>query len=172
METKQKVDMTNSIFMMLIGMIIITISAFYDLKLELIIPITFGLYTVSNTIRFILNRKSKDYDGLHTALASIVSLIVAIVIGMTTPKKLFIVLMVWTILISLTKLKKADYYHDRRDRMWKLRLFTLITFIITSIITSINLANTNITLIIGFYFLINGLLETFDPIAKTLIKHG
>lgn len=172
METKQKVDMTNSIFMMLIGMIIITISAFYDLKLELIIPITFGLYTVSNTIRFILNRKSKDYDGLHTALASIVSLIVAIVIGMTTPKKLFIVLMVWTILISLTKLKKADYYHDRRDRMWKLRLFTLITFIITSIITCINLANTNITLIIGFYFLINGLLETFDPIAKTLIKHG
>lgn len=172
METKQKVDMTNSIFMMLIGMIIITISAFYDLKLELIIPITFGLYTVSNTIRFILNRKSKDYDGLHTALASIVSLIVAIVIGMTTPKKLFIVLMVWTILISLTKLKKADYYHDRRDRMWKLRLFTLITFIITSIITSINLANTNIALIIGFYFLINGLLETFDPIAKTLIKHG
>ena len=172
METKQTVDMTNSIFMMLIGMIIITISAFYDLKLELIIPITFGLYTVSNTIRFILNRKSKDYDGLHTALASIVSLIVAIVIGMTTPKKLFIVLMVWTILISLTKLKKADYYHDRRDRMWKLRLFTLITFIITSIITSINLANTNITLIIGFYFLINGLLETFDPIAKTLIKHG
>ena len=172
METKQKVDMTNSIFMMLIGMIIITISAFYDLKLELIIPITFGLYTVSNTIRFILNRKSKDYDGLHTALASIISLIVAIVIGMTTPKKLFIVLMVWTILISLTKLKKADYYHDRRDRMWKLRLFTLITFIITSIITCINLANTNITLIIGFYFLINGLLETFDPIAKTLIKHG
>ena len=80
--------------------------------------------------------------------------------------------MIWTILIALTKLKKADYYHDRKDRMWKLRLFTLVTFILISVLTSINLANENVTIIIGFYFTINGLLEMFDPIAKTLIKHG
>lgn len=172
MEKKQKVDAINSSIMMLIGMIIIGISAFYNLKLELLLPITFGVYTISNITRFIINKKSKDYDGIHTGLASLISLIVSIVIGITTPKNLFIVLMIWTILIALTKLKKADYYHDRKDRMWKLRLFTLVTFILISVLTSINLANENVTIIIGFYFTINGLLEMFDPIAKTLIKHG
>ena len=76
--------------------------------------------------------------------------------------------------MSLTKFKKVDYYHDRRDRMWKLRVFTLVLFIIAGVITSLNFAfadNIQI-MVIGFFMIIHGILELFDPIVKTLISHA
>ena len=76
--------------------------------------------------------------------------------------------------MSLIKFKKVDYYHDRRDRMWKLRIFTLFLFIIAGIATSVNLAHTSSvqTIIIGFFMIIHGMLELFDPVVKTLISHA
>lgn len=76
--------------------------------------------------------------------------------------------------MALVKLKKVDYYHDRKDRMWKLKLLTLILFILTGIATSISLAYTsNVqTLIIGFFMVTHAILEMFEPIVKTLISHA
>ena len=76
--------------------------------------------------------------------------------------------------MSLIKLKKADYYHDRRDRMWKLNILMLGIFILCGLLTSINLyyeADVQV-IVIGFFFMINGILEMFDPIVKTLITHA
>jgi uncharacterized membrane protein HdeD (DUF308 family) len=76
--------------------------------------------------------------------------------------------------MSLAKLKKMDYYHDKNDRMWKIRFINLGLFIIAGILTSINLAyvSTVQVLVIGFFMLIHGILELFDPIVKTLIAHS
>ena len=76
--------------------------------------------------------------------------------------------------MSLAKLKKMDYYHDKKDRMWKIRFINLGLFIITGILTSINLAYPNSVqvLIIGYFLLTHGILELFDPIVKTLIAHS
>jgi uncharacterized membrane protein HdeD (DUF308 family) len=76
--------------------------------------------------------------------------------------------------MSLTKLKKADYYHDRRDRMWKYSATNLGLFLLTGLLASINLAyglETQI-IVLGFFILINGILELFEPIIKTLIAHS
>ena len=76
--------------------------------------------------------------------------------------------------MSLAKLKKMDYYHDKNDRMWKIRFLNLSLFIITGILTCINLAYTSAVqvLIVGFFMLVHGILELFDPIVKTLIAHS
>jgi len=47
-------------------------------------------------------------------------------------------------------------------------------FIITGILTCINLAHPNAVqvLIIGYFMLTHGILELLDPIVKTLIAHS
>ena len=41
--------------------------------------------------------------------------------------------------MSLIKFKKCDYYHDRNNKMWIIKIITLTLFIVTGIITCINL---------------------------------
>ena len=75
--------------------------------------------------------------------------------------------------MSLIKLKKCDYYNDRHNKMWILKITTLGLFILTGIITCINLYYSNdIQLIIlGFFFYIHGILEMIDPITIYLMEN-
>ena len=87
-------------------------------------------------------------------------------------KNLVLVLLIWMGLMCLVKLKKTDFYHDRQNKMWILRLFILFTFLTTGLLTGINLyyeASVQ-TIIIGFFFFINGLLDVVDPIAMYLME--
>ena len=74
-------------------------------------------------------------------------------------------------MMSVIKFIKTDYYNDRKDRMWKIRIFTLLSFIIVGVLTSISLNyNSDVqVLILGYFFLIHGLLELVDPLTKYLI---
>ena len=80
-------------------------------------------------------------------------LLVFLSIKNPSPRNLALVLFGWIALNSLAKLKKADYYNDRRDRMYKYGLLDLAIFLIAGIIAC------------------NGILEVFDPIFKSLIAH-
>ena len=170
---KQKVDLGISIFLILIGAIMLILPLFQVDNIKVLINIIFILYTITYLVKFILCRKSKDYEGIHCALASIVILLANIFLNPTnSPRNLAVLIMVWVIFMSMAKLKKMDYYHDRRDRMWKVRTFILILFILAGILTSINLEYTGVIqiIVIGFFMFIHGILELFDPILKTLIS--
>lgn len=134
----------------------------------------FGFYTILNAIQFILTIDSKDYEGLYSAIASLIVLLATIFIKESTPRFLALELMTWITLMALAKLKKMDYYHDRRDRMWKLRVFNLVFFVLAGLLTSINLSYSSEVqiIVLGFFMLIHGMLEIFDPIVKTLIAHS
>ena len=74
--------------------------------------------------------------------------------------------------MSLVKLKKADFYHDKQNKMWLMRLFILFSFIAINLILCLNLMYEKEVqiLIIGFYFLINSLLDTIDPLVSYLME--
>ena len=81
-------------------------------------------------------------------------------------------LFIWVILMSLIKLKKTDYYNDRKNKMWVLRLITLMLFMLTGLLATINLyytADVQI-LVLGFFFYIHGILELVDPITNYLMQ--
>ncbi|MDE5889184.1 MAG: hypothetical protein K2H20_04100 [Bacilli bacterium] len=175
MKKKQKVDMGIAVFLILIGVILLILPLFNIDNIKWLNTGIFALYTILNSIQFILTKESKDYEGLHSALASVIVLIANIVITpIDSPKTLAMLLMAWIIFMSLAKLKKMDYYHDRRDRMWKIRAFNLSLFILAGVLASINLAYDGVVqvLVIGFFMLIHGILELFDPVVKTLIAHS
>ncbi len=175
MKKKQKVDMGIAIFLILIGVILLILPLFNISNIKWLNTGIFSLYTILNLIQFILTKESKDYEGLHSAIGSLIVLIANLLIRpINNPKTLSMLLMTWIIFMSLAKLKKMDYYHDRRDRMWKIRAFNLSLFILVGVLACINLAYEGVVqvLVIGFFMLIHGILELFDPIVKTLIAHS
>ena len=174
MNKKQKVDTVIALISILIGVIVLLMPLFGMTNIKILSIGIFSSYAILSIIQFILTRSSKDYEGIHSALASIVILLAHIFWDpSSSPKVLAMFIMAWVILMAITKLKKADYYHDRKDRMWKYSAFNLGLFILTGIIASINLGYNVETqiLVLGFFILINGILELFEPVTKTLIAH-
>jgi len=174
MKKKQKVDMAIALCLILIGIILLIIPLFKINNIKYLNTFIFALYTILNALQFLFTKESKDYESLHSAIASLIILIANMFIDTNNnPQKLAMLLMTWIILMSLAKLKKMDYYHDRKDRMWKLRAFNLGLFILSVFLASIHLSySVEVkTIVIGFFMLIHGILELFDPITKILLTH-
>ena len=115
--------------------------------------------------------KEKDYESLFTSIISGIGIIATCLLELNT-KNIVLILMVWMGLMSLIKLKKADFYHDRENKMWILRLLILFIFIASGLLTSINLFYDNSVqiLLIGYFFLVNSILDTISPLIEYISR--
>ena len=175
MKDKQRIDLIVGLILILNAIVILLMPLFNINDIKLLSVISFTIISVINFCQFILTKESKDYESLLTFIASIISLIVFSTLDITNkPKSLAISLMIWISLMAVIKLKKADYYHDRNDRMWKIKVLSLVLFVISGILSSINLAyDSSVQIIVlGFFLFIHGILEFIEPVVKTLIKHS
>ena len=110
MKYKQKVETLTSLVLILIGTLLLLCPLYKITDIKWINLIIFLSYAIINLLKFILTYKSKDYEGLFTCLASIVAAITSIVLkSEKSAINLSLTLMIWIILLSLIKLKKADY---------------------------------------------------------------
>ena len=173
MNKKQIVDLVIAIFLIICGSVLLVFPFFHFVSVKPIFMLVLAFYSLLNLIQFLLTRKAKDYEGLFTFLASIIALIVVWRLDVAkTPWYLAISLFIWIILMALIKMKKADYYNDRKSPVWILKIVTLILFILTGLLATINLyyeADVQI-LVLGFFFFIHGMLELFDPLTIYLIS--
>ncbi len=172
MSKKQIVDLITAVVLILVGSALLIFPILEIINVKIIFMVVLGIYGILNLIQFILTRKAKDYEGLFTMIASIIVLgIVAKLNVAKVPWYLAIALFTWIILMALIKLKKADYYNDRKNKIWILKIVTLILFVLTGLLTTINLYYTNDIqiLVLGFFYLIHGILELFDPLTLYLL---
>ena len=173
MNKKQIVDLVIAIFLIVCGSVLLVFPFFHFVSVKPIFMIVLAFYSLLNLSQFLLTKKAKDYEGLFTFLASIIALIVVWRLDVAkTPWYLAISLFIWIILMALIKMKKADYYNDRKNPVWILKIITLILFILTGLLATINLyyeADVQI-LVLGFFFLVHGMLELFDPLTIYLIS--
>lgn len=173
MNRRTLVEFITAWFLVLCGGIVTVLPIFNVTNVKIVFIIIIALYGISHLIKnfFIIN--SKDYSGFSTTLASIVALILMLFLDINdSPWNLALILFIWIILMSLTKLKESDYYHDKKNKLWELNMVNLILFILTGVLTAINLYYTGDIqiLVIGFFFLINGILELMDPLVAYLIE--
>ena len=113
MEKKQKIDTIIALISILIGVVLIILPLIGITPITKISICVFGTYTIISSIQFILTMKSKDYEGLYSAISSFMIVMAHFFWNPSeSPKILALFLMAWILLMSLTKLKKADYYHD------------------------------------------------------------
>ena len=73
MNSKQKVELIIAAFLIVCGSLLLIFPLFHFVDVKLIFSIVLGVYALLNLIKFILIRKSKDYEGLFTMLASIIA---------------------------------------------------------------------------------------------------
>jgi len=174
MKSKQKVDLSVGLLLTAFALIILILPLFGVNQIKPVIITTFAFYAIINVIRFMILFGTKDYEGLHYTLSSLCMLFTFLAIRNASPRNLALVLFGWVALNSLAKLKKADYYNDRRDRMYKFGILDLVIFLLAGILCCVNLSYPGDVqiLVVGFFLLVNGILEVFDPIIKSLIAHG
>lgn len=168
-------DTIIALISILIGVVVLVLPLIGLTDIKWISLSIFSIHTILGIFQFLLTYESKDYEGLHSALSSLVIVIAHFFFDpSSSPRVLGIFLIAWILLMSLTKLKKADYYHDRKDRMWKYSASNLGLFIIAGLLTSINLAYgiESQIIVLGYFMLIHGILELYEPIVKTLIAHS
>lgn len=171
MKKKQIVDLITSVFLIICGSILLLFPLLHYVKVKNIFIGVLLVYAIFNMIKFILTVKSRDYEGLFTSLASIVVLVISLYLDIdNVPWYLALSLLIWIILLSLIKLKKGDYYNDRKNKMWIFEIICLVLFILTGLLTTMNLYHENDiqVLILGYFFLIHGILELFDPLIISL----
>lgn len=173
MNKKQIVDLVIALFLIICGSILLVFPLFHFFRVKIIFGIVLGVYGFLNLLQFLLTKESKDYEGIFTTIASLITLIVVLMLDVdTVPWYLAISLFVWIILMSLIKLKKADYYHDRQNTIWILRIVTLTLFILSGLLATINLYYSNDVqiLVLGFFYFIHGILELTDPLTIYLVE--
>lgn len=169
MNKKQLTDLIIAIFLVITGSLLLVFPLINYMDVKTIFCGVLIVYALLSGIKFVLTKKSKDYEGLLTFFASLITLIVALKINITLkPWNLAISLFIWVILMSLIKLKKSDYYNDRKNKMWIIKMVSLGLFILTGILATINLYYTvDIQiLVLGFFFLINGILDLLEPLCS------
>lgn len=173
MNKKQIVDLIIALLLIIVGSALLVLPILHFIEVKTIFLSVLGVYGVLNLVQFLLTLKSKDYEGLFTAIACIVVFIVVCILNVNNNKWfLALSLFIWIILMSLIKLKKADYYNDRKNRVWIMKIITLIIFILCGLLTTINLYYENDiqVLVLGYFYLIHGIIELLDPVTSYLLE--
>ena len=173
MKRKQIVDLITAVTLIIVGSILLIFPLLKIVNVKYIFMGVLSFYGVMNLIQYLLTTKSKDYEGLFTMIASIITLVILGLVSIEkNPLNLALTLFVWITLMSLIKLKKCDYYHDRHKKIYILRIITLILFVLTGLLCTINLYYEPQVqvLVLGFFYFIHGILELVDPITNYLIS--
>ncbi len=171
MDRRTLVEFITGWLLVFIGGIMTILPIFNIVNIRVVFTLVISLYGIIHLVKNFLILNSKEYSGFSTSLASIAVLILLLFLDINEPWNLALILFIWVILMSLTKLKESDYYHDRKNRIWLLNIVNLIIFIIAGILTTLNLYYTSDiqVLILGFFFLINGILDLMDPLATYIM---
>ena len=173
MNRRTLVEFVTAWILILEAAAIMILPIFNIMSIRIVFIITISLYGIIHLIKNFALINAKDFSGFNAALSCVVVLVLLLFMDINdSPWNLALILFIWVILMSLTKLKESDYYHDRKNKLWELNIVNLILFILSGILTAINLYYTGDVqiLVIGFFFLINGILELMDPLAAYLIE--
>lgn len=171
MKKKEITEFVVGLILLILAGCIILLPTFKVTNIKTILIVIFSFYSIFKLISFILTYKEKDYESLFTCLVSIGCLITVLLLKLTT-KNIVLILMIWMGLMSLIKLKKADFYHDRENKMWIIRVLILFIFIASGLLTGINLFYEDSVqiLLIGYYFFINGILDIMSPLVEYIMR--
>lgn len=166
---RDKMNLIVSGVLILFGIILVVYPLFGEMSPIKLLYMVFSVYGIIKLIEYV---KSKTYGDKEDLFAGIICIIYTLVgikfMNNDTPLVLSISLASWTGFMAIIKLVKLDYYHDRSNEMIYTNLTTFALFLLIGLLTSINLYfdNTVQTLILGYFFIINGLLNLLEDAVR------
>lgn len=167
------VDFVGACFVLAIAFLILGMNGVSDVDLHVFLPLFFFVYALIHIVLFGVHYKDKEYSDLLLGIEGIVFGLGTVFLDVfETPKYLAFSILLWTLFWGLIKLKKADYFHDRKSKHWLVSVVSLLLFFAISVVVSMNLAyevSVQI-LVIGFYLLFLGVFELYEAMFLSLTK--
>ena len=170
---RDRVNIIVSGVLVLLGIFMLVIPFLGYIAPTNLLYILFSVYACIKIIEVIITPKTNDYEDVWTALACALAAISGFKFGSYEPTKvLSITLASWVSIMAVIKLIKLDYYHDRENGLFYVNLVTFSLFILLGLLTSINLYfdETVQILMLGFFFVVNGLLNLAEDGIRILVK--
>lgn len=171
---KNVVNLGVSVILILLGVFLLLFPWFGEASPSKLLYLLFSIYGGVKVIEFILTRTDGDREDLYTGIACVLAAVSGFKFAdYTTSLVLSLTLVSWVAIMSIIKLIKLDYYHDRGDRMFIVNLITFSLFLLLGLLTSANLyfEVTIQTLMLGFFFVVNGILNFAEDGVRILIKN-
>lgn len=170
MTKKEKTDFIISVSLLIEACIILLLPSFNITNVLLVLIIVMASFAFLKLLQFILTFKDKDYQSLFMSIISLISCLVLAIFELDK-KIILLIFLIWMGLTCLVKLKKADYYHDRDNKLWVFRIIVLLIFLTIGLLTGLNLYQSDSLeiLLFGYFFFINACLEMLDPMILYLV---
>lgn len=171
LKKKQVYSLISALLILLIGVVLL---AFKDLisNANSLFYYVMYFYATIKLIEYFMTKEEGDYENILVAMVSVIAGTAGIVFHFSnTPIVLSITLISWVSALAIIKLIKVDYLMDRKNKMWYAEIITLGIFVLAGILTSINLyfSASVQTLMLGFFFLIMGIVEVVYPLIDSFI---
>ncbi len=169
---KDKTNLIISGVLVLMGVLMLVVPLLGYMKPNTLLYVIFSIYSLIKIIEVIITPKTEDHEDIYTAIACALAAISGFkYINYDSPMVLSITLASWVGIMSIIKLIKLDYYHDKENGMFYVNLITFSLFLTLGLLTSINLyfSETVEVLMLGFFFVINGLLNLAEDGIRILV---
>lgn len=174
-QKRDKANLIVSFVLTLLGVLMLIVPFLGYIEANKLLYITFSIYSLIKIIEVILTGKVGDNEDIYTAIACALAAISGFkFMSLNTPMVLGITLASWVGIMTIIKLIKLDYYHDRENGMFYVNLVTFSLFLLIGLLTSINFyfSETVQILMLGFFFVINGLLNLAEDGIRILVARN
>jgi len=174
-EKKRKniINLVISGILVLLGILMLVIPFLGYMEPTTLLYVLFSIYSLIKIIEIILTPKTNDHEDLYTSIACALAAISGFKFASeSSPMVLSITLASWVGIMAIIKLIKLDYLHDRENDLFYINLITFALFLTLGLLTSINLYfnETVEVLMLGFFFVINGLLNLAEDGIRILVS--
>lgn len=173
---RDKTNIIVSFVLLLMGILMLIVPFLGFMEPNMLLYVVFSIYALIKIIEIIIVKNStNDYEDIFTAIACALAAVSGFkFINYDSPMVLSITLASWVGIMSIIKLIKLDYYHDRENGMFYVNLVTFSMFLLLGLLTSINLYfnETVQILMLGFFFVINGLLNLAEDGIRILVSRN
>lgn len=166
-----KINIIVSTTIIVMGILLLILSSATNARPITMLYIVFTIYSVIKIEEYIITKPKEDYEELYTAIVCALAALSGFKFNTYNPQiVLALTLLTWVSAMCIIKLIKIDYYHDRKNKMMYINLGTFFLFLLLGLLTSINLyfSEQVQSLMLGFYFIIIGLLDIAEDLIKIL----
>ncbi len=168
MERGKHTNIAFDVALFLLGVILIIYCWIFDSNFLTAYYVLMGIYGVIKLSQFIIQKSKKDRENLYTSIACLITILIQLYKFPNDKMLLTFSLLAWISMMSIIKLIKLDYLHDRSLPMFKVRVVGFLLFVLLGIITNYTLlfkANSNYE-IISYFLIMNGMIYISEGLIR------
>ena len=173
-KTKNFINFLSSMSVVILGSLFFLIPTISEMEPNKILFIVMLLYFGIKICEYILTRKAKDAEAIWVSISSFLAASAAIQYGSIESNILVsISLSVWIVILTIIKLIKINEYREEENALMYLNIVTMSLFVLVGILSVISIyyQTISINLILGFFFITEGILHSFE-VAIRIIKEN